>query len=295
MSQTLPPQPANQPIRFKRDPETGLEVGREYRYTPEGFIDWRAMVPARFLYVPDDLVSKAVKIAGKPLAEIDLLTLPDNLLRVRIAGLNYLIHVRGVRACTYPHMICREGHAATCCELELIPNCEAPDGEIWSGQASACRSSMDVKMLPYLETFAENRAFGRAIKRALQINILTDIETGGDGRDAVTEESAESAASAPIKTASGVEPWAELERTCNEAKPVITFEKLKEAAIKLNAENPPSLDKSKPAIRTQQDPIEWSSFKDIQHVDAFTLIGRIKQRQKEAAEKAAAKTKTVAK
>lgn len=295
------PQSANQPIRFRRDPNTGLVEGVAYKYTSDGQIDWRAMVPTKFLYVAKEHEEKVIRQQGKPLAEIDLLAVKDDWLRVRVGGLNHILHLRGVRSVRYPIMQNREGFSSVVCEIELIPNVESNmQPETWSGIASACRASMDLRMLPYLETFAENRAFSRAIKRALQINILSDIEVGGDGRSAVEGSSVSNLATDAEKEAavgaqsapSGFQPYDELKRRCvgfkdskGQARP-ISFEELKAAAIRINTESAPDAKE-----RIQSDPSQWTDFSSIQPIDAWLLIGRIDAKQKEAAapEKASGK------
>lgn len=281
---TDPVQSANQPIPFKRDPLTGLVQDVVYRYTPEGLIDWRAMVPAKYLYVAKECEERVVRAHGKPLAEIDLLTVKDDWLRIRIGGLNHILHLRGARSVRYPTLQTREGFAAVVCEIELIPNIESSmQSETWSGIASACRTSMDVKMLPYLETFAENRAFGRAIKRALQINILSDIEVGGDARAAVEAPADDTTKENAVSgTPVGFHPYHELAELCRTFKGAngvaspISFEALQARAIKLNAET------IAPNERVQADPATWKGFNDIQPIDAWLLIGKIKGKQKTA-------------
>lgn len=287
-SPVTPPEPASQPLRFRRDPETGLVVGHGYRYTEEGRIDWRAMVPVKYLYIASEHEAKVVTQQGKPLAECDLLAVPDDWLRIRVAGLNYLIQLRGVRSCTYPTLQTREGFAAAVCELELIPNVESDMmPETWSAMASACRTSMDTRMLPYLETFAENRAFGRAIKRALQINILSDIEVGGkrgkdDDRDQQDDNQSGTADDgAPL----GFEPYHYLEQKCRAQKQPVSFDALKASALRLFT-NPPAAENE----RLKGDPSKWTAFSDIEGIDAWLLINKLTEAAAKAAEKPAATT-----
>jgi hypothetical protein len=271
---TLPRPSANQPIRFQRDANTGLVNGFPYRYTSDGLIDWRACVDPRFLYIAKERVDDVVRAQGRALADIDILAVKDDWLRIRVGGLNQLAHLRGVRSCTYPIMQTREGFASVVCELELIPNVESDMmPEIWSGIASACRTSMDARMLPYLETFAENRAFSRAVKRALQINILSDIEVGGDARDAAADAAKEEELAAQ-PAAVGFEAYHQLAELCRTHKPTpITFETLKAAAIKLNVETPAD----KANERLKADPATWTGFDSIQPIDAWLLATKIKE------------------
>jgi len=273
----LPPEPANQPIRFKRDPETGLIIGLTYHYTPDGRIDWRAMCPKRYLYIAKERIDDVVREQAKPLAEVDILAVRNQWLRIRVAGLNELAHIRGVTSCTYPHLICREGFASAVCEMTFLPSEESGGyPETWSGIGSACRTSMDKAFLPYLEAFAENRSFARCVKRALSIDdILSDIEVGGDGRDAAADAAAEEAV-ANQPAPGGFQPCDELARICRSHKPAIPFDALKAAAVKLNADTPAE----RANERVQGDPSAWKGFGDIQAIDAWLMINKISEADK---------------
>ena len=128
---------------------------------------------------------------------------------------------------------------------------------------------MDKKFLPYLETFAENRAFVRCVKRALQINVLSDIEIGGDGREATTDDdtSNAAAASAPV----GFEPAHRLQKICRDSKPEITFEAVKAAALKYKEE-------------MEGDVTKWTSWESIEPRNAWVIAGKILEKA-EAAKK----------
>lgn len=265
---TPAPKPANQPLRFRRNPNTGLELDREYRYTEEGLIDWRAMVPPQYLYVASEHEAKVVAQQGKPIGEIDILAVPDEWLRIRVAGLNYLAHLRGVRSCTYPTFQATDTFASAVCQMTFIGNVETGMcDETWSGAGSARRTSMDLKMLPYMETFAENRAFGRCVKRALQINILSDIETGGKGGKA-NEEDDLVAEAADSVAPSGFEPNHHLADKCRAQK--VTFEALRTSALRLYQQPPEDVSK-----RLKADPATWTSFDSIQGIDAWLLMGKL--------------------
>ncbi len=274
-----PPEPINQPVRFKRDPDTGLVVGHTYKYTPDGRIDWRADVPTKYLYVANEYRDRVVKEQGKALSDIDILAVKDDWLRIRVGGINHLAHLRGVRSCVYPHMLTRDGYAGVSCEIEFIPNIESDMmPETWSSMASATLRSVDKQFTPYLETFAENRAFTRCVKRALQINILSDIEIGGDGRKdgdgtstGVSEgdETSSSQSANGTSGPQGFEPRHRLEELCNTPpapmKGAISFEALKLAAAQYAGE-------------LNSKPTEWTSFASIQPIDAYVLIGKIKEK-----------------
>jgi len=282
LSPSLPPESINELVdnnvqKFARDPDTGLIVGKTYVYRPDGRIDWRTLVDKKYLYVANEYKDRVVKEQGKPLDQIDILTVKDDWLRIRIGGLNELAHMRGVSSCTYPHFLSREGYAAVSCEITFIGNIETNMyPETWSSMASATLRSVDKQFIPYLETFAENRAFIRCVKRALQINILSDVEIGGDGRgvqngvsnddeNSSQQSSDTSSPSAP----QGFEARHRLQELCATPpapmKGPITFEAVKKAAAEYKNE-------------LRSDPAEWTSFESIQPIDAYVLIGKIKEK-----------------
>mgnify|MGYP001612401636 CR=1 FL=1 len=280
MSDTPLPEPANQFIPFRRDPATGLIVGQTYKYAPEGRIDYRAMVPTKYLYVAHEYRDRVIKEQGKALADIDILQVKDDWLRIRIGGLNHLAHMRGVRSCTYPQLQTREGFAAAVCQITFIGNTETNmESETWSAMASATIRSVDKQFIPYLETFAENRSFGRCVKRALQINILSDVEVGGEGRKAAGEGEADTPAVPAEEGAppTGYQPYNYLITKCRDnkdakGKPVpITFDALKAAALKMNTDTPAD----KANERCVTDPAQWVGFESIPPADVWLLMGKI--------------------
>ena len=276
-----PSEPANRPIPFRRDPNTGLVIGKTYRLTPEGKIDYRAEVPTQFLYVAHEYRDRVVKEQGKALADIDILQVKDDWLRIRVGGLNHLAHLRGVRSCRYPIVQTREGFAMATCEIEFIPNVESGmASEIWSSMASATIRSVDKQFIPYLETFAENRAFGRCIKRALQINILSDVEVGGEGKKAAGEDITDTQPSSSTQedeTPTGMQPYHHLAAKCKnhkgpDGKPdPITFAVLKYTSMTMNANIPPE----RANERCVSDPASWVGFESIPPADVWLLIGKI--------------------
>lgn len=283
MSQTLslpPPTETSQSVDapFKRDPDTGLIVGKTYVFKPDGRIDWRALVDKKYLYIANEYKDRVVREQCKPLDQIDVLSVKDDWLRIRVGGLNELAHMRGVMSCTYPHFLSRDGYAAVSCEITFIGNVETNMyPETWSSTASATLRSVDKQFTPYLETFAENRAFIRCVKRALQINILSDIEIGGEGKGSQNgvsdgndnENTSQQSSDTPSSPPQGFEARHRLQELCAAPpapmKGPITFEAVKKAAAEYKGE-------------LQGDPAGWVSFESIQPIDAYVLIGKIKEK-----------------
>lgn len=269
MTDAAPTSPVtDNPSRFRRDGD-GLIVGHPYRYTPEGRVDYRAMLDPRHLFVVDEKADRVVKAQGKPIGECDLTQVNPKWLRVRKGGWRQLLNLRGFRSVSYHSLTVAPDKAAVVCEIELIPNYET-DGYpvIAAAIASASTRSMDRNMLPYMEAFAENRAFARAVQLALAIDILSEDEIDAEALKGVTSDDA---APEGEKKATSAEPRVTLEELCTARK--TTFEALKARAIKHNAELTPE----RADERIQGDPALWTSWLSIQPIDAWLLVGKIKE------------------
>ncbi len=276
------PQPIEAPVALFKRNEDGLVIGFPYRFTPEGRVDWLALIPRKHMFVIREREADVVKAQGKPLAECDLALVNEKWLRIRQAGFNYVLNLRGYRSLQYHSLSAASDKAAVICEVELIPNFET-DGYsvICSGVASASLRSMDKHFIPYLETFAENRAFARCVKRALQITILSEDEIdaeavgGVKGEDDTVSEAASGGISA--------EPHRQLEELCTKRKHPIAFDALRARAVQHNAELTPERENE----RIKSDPAQWTDWSSVQPIDAWLLMGKIKER--DDAERAAKK------
>ena len=274
-SNTVTPPPV---ARFKRD-EDGLVVGHPYRYTADGRVDWKALIDRRHMFVIDERVDQVVKAQGKPISECDLSLVDERWLRVRKAGWNQILNLRGYRSLEYHSLSVGPDKAAVVCVIELIGNYET-DGYpvVCSAIASASLRSMDKQFTPYLEAFAENRALARCVQRALQINVLSDDEIDAEvGEDDTSSDASPNAVSA--------EPYHKLEEMCTKRKHPIAFEALRDRAVKHNAELTPERENE----RIKSDPAQWTRWSSVQPIDAWLLIGLINKADEAAA--AAAKGK----
>lgn len=266
------------PARFKRD-EDGLIVGFPYRYTKEGRVDYLACIDRRHLFVIDSKKDAVAKAQGKPIDECDLSQVNPRWLRVRKAGWRQLLNIRGYRALTYHSVQTSDSKATVVCEIELIGNYET-DGYplIASGMASACTHSMDRQMLPYLETFAENRARARAVQEALNIEIMSEDEVDAEALRGVKADDNASTDTTPSRAASAA-GYEVLKALCTNRKTAITFESLKARAVKHNAELTPEREDE----RIKSDPALWVDWSSVQDVDVWLLTGKIKEADEAAA------------
>jgi len=266
--------------RFKRD-EDGLVIGQTYHYTDEGKVDWKAMLRSQDLYVKREFREEVVKEYGKPLGEIDLTTVKDRYLCVLVGGINRLAHLRGIRSIDYPFIHVSDGKAVASCQIEFIGNFETEGlPMVCTSVASATVRSVDADFVPYLETFAENRAFARCVKRALQINILSDVEVGGEGKKRIKSVDG-SDDDLPSSSPTGNDACHVLATKC--ANPPAPLTPLTFETVKAGAMHYPTELKSAPA--------EWTSFESIPPADAWTLLGKIEEKAKAETLAAASGTK----
>lgn len=262
---------------LKRD-EDGLVIGHPYKFTPDGKVDYKALVPKEHLYVAREYEERVAKAQGKPLADCDLNLVDERWLRIKLAGINYIANLRGYRSLTYHSVSVFPDQVTIVCEMEFIGNYESEGlPVICSGVASASTKSTDRGFWPYLATFAENRAFARCVKRALQINTLCDVEVGGDGQGEAGED--DKVSEATSATSTGAQAYRYLEQLCTNRKHPITFEVLKERAVQHNAELTPERE----AERIKSDPTKWTGWASIQEIDVFLLAGKIKAADEAAA------------
>jgi hypothetical protein len=264
----------------QRDPQTGLLVNQTYHFRADGTIDWKAMVDRKFMFVIDSKRDVVVKAQGKPIDECDLSLVDDRWLRIKQGGFNQLANLRGYSNLDYHSVTAADGKSAMVCTIEWIGNYETGMQPIvCAGVASASTLSVDKGFRPYLETFAENRAFARAVKRALQITILSEDEIDGEALKGTQDDSTESARPA------SAEPYETLKSLCSNRKVPISFEALKARAIKHNAELPPEKENE----RIKSDPALWTDWSSVQAVDVWLLTGKIKEADEAAAKAGRAK------
>lgn len=270
------------PTRLKRD-EDGLIVGYSYRYTPEGRVDYLACVDRKHMFVIREREADVVKAQGKPINECDLMLVNEKWLRIKQAGFNQLLNLRGFQSIQYHSLHIGDGKAAVVCEIELIGNYESEGYPvICSAIASANTLSLDKNFRPYPETFAENRAFARCVKRALQIPVLSEDEIDSEAfRGHEGEDDKVSAAATP---GASNEAYRVLEDLCTKRKIAITFDSIKARAIKHAAELTPER-KDEALI---SDPNTWTEWASIPPRDVWLLTGKVK----EADEAGRKKTKT---
>lgn len=241
-------------MSYERLPN-GLVKDFPYSYTEDGRINWKAHLSAKWLRVKDDKKTELERKAGRPLKDIDLSTVDDWYLYVKLGGYNDIARLRGFDSLIQHVDYVDAQKAVVTCTMHFIPNAEEPNGLTCAGVASGSIYNIKPDFAAFMETFAENRAFARCVRRALNINIVAEEELGkGLALPAVAPESPATEETASLK------PYAVLDKRCRELG--ITFEVLKGRSIA-----------SKSILKS--DPTQWNDWKDIEKGDVWTLLDKV--------------------
>lgn len=174
--------------REARRNDLGLVPTLTYCFDEMGGIDWRKMIPERFLFVNTnwfETLKKDVPESVKGLSDEQVL--------IRLGGLKWAAKARGFCSVYYDYTNPSPDKVVVRCTISWIPNYE---GEtcVYSEIASVSSDNADSFGKKYAETVAANRAFGRCVRSFLNINIVSDVElkTIADGGAASTEVSSQS-------------------------------------------------------------------------------------------------------
>jgi len=240
---------SNQLKNFSRDTHGLLEC-IDYVFNQDNTINWRAMINKEHL-VPNRDAFKNQKDIN--LKEIDMSTLQDNQLLILLAGLKELAQIRGYKNVRYDVIQAQPDYVAVKCIIDWLPNFETSNEAVsFSALADAHLDNTKDFAKNFLMAIAENRAFIRAVRSFLKINIVGNDEMGKTTHIDTEVE--------PSVTAT--QPIALLQKTMDEHK--ITFEQVKNGAIqkKMNGAE------------------TWNSLEDISPLSMFTIISGIKNKNK---------------
>lgn len=156
---------SNGPFKLQRN-EFGLLKNVDYKFTPEGWVDWRAMVDPKFLYPNKDWF----EARGETVPE-SLDGLEDSQLLIQLGGIKELARLRGYNSVGYSLIHVTDGIVAARCTIDWIPNYENPEGCMFESTANATIENTSGFGAKFLETIAENRSFVRAVRNFLNIHI----------------------------------------------------------------------------------------------------------------------------
>ncbi len=172
--------PINQLKKIERD-ENFLVKGVDYKFTPEGLVDWRAMVPIQFLYVNNDIKNRerVERVYGKPYNEIDIIKdkVKDSDLIILLGGIKYIAKLRSFKSISYNIHTSNQEYVAVNCKIKFSGNYETLGEDIdFEDNACAHLNNTNSFATRYLLEMATNRAFCRAVRNFLNINIVSKEE-----------------------------------------------------------------------------------------------------------------------
>ena len=221
------------PKTIKRN-EHGLLEGIKYSYQDDGLIDWRKMVKNEHIVPNRDNTS-----------ETDVTKLKDKDLIILLAGLKDVAQMRGIKSVKYDIVTASPEYVCMKCGITWSGNYETEGEDVYfEGTADAGLNNTEGFGQIYLAAIAENRAFCRAVRNFLKINIVAKEEI------------------APNKVS--MSPDSFLLTILKENN--ITFEQVRNKLIEEN----------------NTDAKKWSSVKDIPRLTAFEIIDRIQKKAKAA-------------
>ena len=235
---------------FSRD-EKGLLSNKNYEFTEDGLVNWRKMINTKYL-VPN--LSKFP--SGTENKDLNVQELDDSQLLILLGGIKELANIRGYSKVEYKVFNCTQNHVAVSCKITWLPNFETSNNYVeFESLADAHLDNTKSFAKDFLMAIAENRAFVRAVRNFLRINILGSDELGDTKNQTVvhTESGTENAIAAS-------HPANVLKEAMSKAN--ISFDKIKETMVKEGVENAET----------------WNGISDIPHKMIFSLIQRIKKK-----------------
>ena len=242
--------------QFKRN-ELGLIEGVEYKYREDGTIDWRAMVNSKYLVINKSYEDSLTKRFGVALKDIPVADVEDNKLLILLQGIKELAILRGYKSITPTVTHVSDNKATVCTQIVWLPNFETLGQEISFGDVgSASLDSTSGFGQLYLESIASNRAFVRAVRNFLGVNIVASDEVDSKAAEAHLEKS----------KANQIDPHgpqAVLEKAIESAG--LNFDTFKARVIE------------KYTTKVSSNPSEWTSLASIKPNDAFVLLTLLKK------------------
>jgi hypothetical protein len=232
--------------KWRRD-EDGLLPDVEYAFNEDGSVNWRKMIKKEFL------VPNAQRFdSNLDLKTLNVDDLKDYQLLILLGGIKELATLRGFTRVTYEVLESSDRYVSTKCGISWIPNYETGGEPVYfEGLADAHLENTQSFARDYLMAIAENRAFTRAVRNFLRINIVGSDEVGDPKKFNKTNSEASPSSSKPVSL---------LIDTMNKAN--LSFDTLQKKLIKEGSE----------------DAHAWTKVEDIPSTTIFELITRIKKK-----------------
>lgn len=168
--------------------EHGLREGVNYIFkepVSEGglaFVDWRKMIGDEHIFLNrEKFLNKSTPVDVDQLSKEDLETLKkkakDEDLIIKLQGYKELAQLRGYSEVKYDIVTATPDFVSVNCSISWLPNYETGCEVIEDGAADAHAGNCSAQFgANYLTAIASNRAFGRAVRNFLKIDIVTQDE-----------------------------------------------------------------------------------------------------------------------
>jgi hypothetical protein len=160
--------------------DRGLRNGIEYRYTPDGFVDWLEMVDKSEVVPFKEHFTQRKMEAPSSIEGLDW---KDCL--ILLMGFKKLARLRGYTSVQFNTEHASLEYVDVECVINWLPNYETGGHSVSSsGKGDASIHSCDSFTKYYLSAMAENRAFVRSVKNFLCIPVYGKDEIGVTPEDA---------------------------------------------------------------------------------------------------------------
>jgi len=159
----------NKSPTFNRE-ANGLVSGVTYQFNPDGTVNWRKMIKPEFL-VPNEERLSAQQLEN--LSTLNVQDLKDEQVLILLGGIKELAFLRGFTSVNYQvHAATRE-YICVQCNIMWMPHFETQNYCVSSSALADAHVDNTNRMgLDFLASIAENRAFVRAVRNFLRINIV---------------------------------------------------------------------------------------------------------------------------
>lgn len=246
--------------------EKGLLKNVEHKFKENGMVDWKAMIPLKYI-VPNSGIFKARGEEAPETAE----GLPEEETLILLDGFKEVARLRGILSKDDRIVISQEDRAAVECKVIFTPNFESEFEPFhYSGCASATSQNVTSYLgRMYLEAIAENRAFVRAVRNALGIEVLGFDEVSSSFEPDVKNSNTEVGL-----MGSGTSPHKLLEDMIRSKPGIKDFNGLKSKLTSYIAENGDWKGISLEMVNA------WQSFTDIEAKVVWTLFKEFNEKEK---------------
>jgi hypothetical protein len=241
----------------------GLINNKEYKFTSDGFVDWKAMIDPQFLYPNKDFFE--IRKMQMPTSIEDL---EDKALLIMLGGIKELARLRGFTSVKYSVNHVSTNYVVAQCTIEWMGNFEtAGQSVVFEDIANATEANTDNFCLKFLETIACNRAFVRCVRNFLNIHIIGADEIDKSKNKAVDISDLIQSTVIPIT------PQGALEKNVNDKLKIFSFEDFKVHLRNMWIVATEANDDSTLALLA--DAKNWSGFTDVPAKTARVLIKKI--------------------